>query len=166
METRRIAGPTPRASVARLLPRSRTVALLRTPAPYRHLVVALGFVAVSAGVLSLVPALLDRARLTEAMFAVASLRIEPSLVHAERGRWPRPDEVALPAPSPSGGNIAEHRTSTQGVAVVLLRDREPVELELRATAAPGGILRWDCYARPGVAERPLDPLSVPAACRP
>ena len=157
METRRIA------TVAPLLPRSPTVALLRTPAPYRHFAVVLALVAVPAALWSLLPALLERARFTEAMLAVASFRIEPSLVYAERGRWPGASEVALPV---SDGNILERTVGADGIAVVLQRDRDRVSLELHTTPAPGGILRWDCLARSDDAERPLDPLSVPAACRP
>ena len=163
METRRTAGPTPGARVPRLLPRSRTVALLRTPAPYRHLAVVLALVAVPAALWSLLPALSDRARLTEAMFAAASFRIDPSLVFAERGRWPGEADVALPE---AGGNVVERGVSADGIEVLLQRDRDLVTLGLHATPTPGGTVRWHCDARAADAERPLDPLSVPEACRP
>ena len=168
MEARPTTRPTRRTIIAAPLPRSRTLPLLRTPVPYRQLVVFLALVVLFASAMSLAPALLERARLTEAMFDAAMLRIEPSVLHAERGRWPRAAEMPWLASSDAGGNIVERSLTAHGVAVFLIRKRGGVALELDSALAPGGTLRWRCRVRalPGGAGAALDPLSVPAVCRP
>ena len=110
MEAGTSASPLCRAIIAPALPRSRTLPLLRTPASYRGLVVLLALVALSAAALSLAPALLERARLTEAMMATAPMRIEPALVYAERGRWPRDAE------RDTDGDVCDCRRHARGSA--------------------------------------------------
>ena len=161
-----VAIPVRRAIIAPALPRSRTLPLLRTPAPYRHLVVLLALVGLSAALISLAPALLDRARLTEAMSALAPLRIEPSLFLAERGRWPRDAEMPWVASGDTSENIETRTVTEHGIAVTLARKRDRVEVELTATAAPGGTLRWHCRASAPDDGATLDPLSLPSVCRP
>ena len=165
MGARTNASPLRRAIIAPALPRSRTLPLLRTPAPYRHLVVLLALVALSAAAISVAPALLDRARLTEAMMATAPMRIEPSLVLAERGRWPSGAELPWIASSGVGENIESRAVTPHGVAVGLARKGDRVEVELGATVAPGGTLRWQCRVR-ALDGAMLDPFSIPSVCRP
>jgi hypothetical protein len=147
------------------LPRSRTLPLLRTPAPFRGLVSVLALAALNAAALSQVPRLIERTRLAQALLDATSARIDPVLALADHGRWPTPEPDAPINVEASDGYRPRARITPDGLAFALARADGREELGLRYTLSPGGTLSWRCSVTAVRAGAPVDPLSLPAECR-
>jgi hypothetical protein len=144
------------------LPRSRTVWLLRTPAPFRSLAAFLFLVAVTAAVLNHMPALVDRVQLSEPLTHASVMRIDPVVEHADRGRWPARRTASEPGSIPE---LSWNHTA-QGIELIHSRAAKRVRLNLDFVHSPGDTLVWRCRVRADDADTPLSPLSVPAVCSP
>lgn len=142
------------------LPRSRTVWLLRTPAPFRSLAAFLFLVAVTAAALGQMPAMVDRVHLSEPLTQATALRVDPVVEYADRGRWPASRQVRE---SDSVPGLSWNLTA-QGIELVHARDAKRVRLNLDFVHSPGDTLVWRCRVQALDPDAPLSPLSIPAVC--
>jgi hypothetical protein len=146
------------------LPRSKTVWLLRTPAPFRSLATMLFLVGVSAALMTHVPALENRARLAEALMKATAVRIEPMVEYANTGRWPgRLHEAALDAVGDSSSDTTSTVTA-HGVDVLQSLEGSRVSLSVEFEHSRGDTLLWRCRLRAVDAESHVLPLSAPSMC--
>ena len=146
------------------LPRSRTLPMLRTPAPFRLLATVLALSGLCAASIGAMPALSDRARLAAALIDATITRMDPLLEHAHNGRW----SSARPIPSPLRGDTADalvRRVTADGIAITQARRHDRVDLALNHTVSRGDTIFWRCEVRAAEGGAPVVPLSLPAGCR-
>ncbi|HET7845647.1 MAG TPA: hypothetical protein VFL14_15940 [Xanthomonadales bacterium] len=150
------------------LPRSRALAMLRSPVPFAHSLAWLGVAAAFAASLARVPAFVDRAYLAEAFVYASVLRVDPAVDRALTGRWPTGLEtLGIDRSNPANRTRIESREVTaHGVAVTFARRSDSARLELTYDETPGGALRWRCRVAPATPGAGVDPFSVPEVCRP
>lgn len=150
------------------LPRSRTLPMLLTPAPFRLLAAALGWVGLCAVVLAAAPDFADRARLAAALIDATATRIDPLLEHAHRGHWPASGPVASLKASAASADPVDalaRRIVADGIVITQTRRNDRVDLALRYTLSPGDTMSWRCRATAADGSDSIAPLSLPAICR-
>jgi hypothetical protein len=147
------------------LPRSRTLPLLRTPAPFRVLAGMLGWIALCATVLAAAPALSDRVRLGGVLIDATITRVDPLLEHAATGRWPVAGSIPSATTPPDPTEALARRITADGIAITQTRQHDRVDLRLRYTMTPGDTVFWECEVRDADGGATIDPASLPASCR-
>jgi hypothetical protein len=147
------------------LPRSRTLPLLRTPAPFRLLSAVLGWVGLCAVVVAAAPDLADRARLAAVLTDATATRIDPLLEHALRGVWPARGPIASLKPSADPEDALARRITEDGIAITQTRRNDRVDLALGYMRSRGDTIYWRCRAAAPDGGDRIAPLSLPAGCR-
>lgn len=145
------------------LPRSRTLPMLRTPAPFRLLAAALGWVCLCAVGLHFVPDLAERARFAALLTDASATRLDPMVEHAQRGRWPASRPIASPHRGSDTVDTLMRRIIEDGIAITQTRMNDRVDVAFDYALSRGDTMSWRCRA--SVAGGRVAPVSLPAICR-